>query len=219
MIKKKRIGLVLALTRRNASPMFCALSPQAENAEEGGWNEPPGFHLIPLPFADDIRAAPIETGYRASDTLKDAALKWIGKLSVKNGSYPPDSYPNPALAYHNAQLEASAFREEFDPDEFEDLTLPKYAMMTKRAGPLFKEWKQMLAKEEGANVVELPSDGKKRKAEETVDEKNLRQLYKTGELHKLRVDQLKAFCKSNAMPVSGKKADLIDRVGEFLDTH
>ena len=36
-----------------------------------------------------------------------------------------------ALAYHNAQLEASAFREEFDPDEFEDLTLPKYAGMTK----------------------------------------------------------------------------------------
>jgi len=27
-----------------------------------------------------------------------------------------------ALAYHNAQLQASAFREEFDPDSFEDLT-------------------------------------------------------------------------------------------------
>ena len=26
--------------------------------EEGGWNEPAGFHLIPLPFADDMRAAP-----------------------------------------------------------------------------------------------------------------------------------------------------------------
>jgi len=27
-----------------------------------------------------------------------------------------------ALAYHNAQLQASAFREEFDPGSFEDLT-------------------------------------------------------------------------------------------------
>lgn len=31
----------------------------------------------------------------ASDNLKDAAVKWIDKISLKNGSYPPDSYPNP----------------------------------------------------------------------------------------------------------------------------
>jgi hypothetical protein len=36
-----------------------------------------------------------------------------------------------ALAYHNAQLEASAFREEFDPESFEDLTEPKYEMIHK----------------------------------------------------------------------------------------
>jgi hypothetical protein len=35
------------------------------------------------------------------------------------------------LAYHNAQLQASAFREEFDPDSFEDLTEPKYGMIHK----------------------------------------------------------------------------------------
>ena len=34
-------------------------------------------------------------GCAASDELKDAARKWIDKLLVKNGSYPPDSYPNP----------------------------------------------------------------------------------------------------------------------------
>ena len=28
--------------------------------DEDGWHEPAGFHLIPLPFADDIRAAPVE---------------------------------------------------------------------------------------------------------------------------------------------------------------
>ena len=35
------------------------------------------------------------------------------------------------MAFHNAQLEASAFREEFDPESFEDLTLPKYDMIHK----------------------------------------------------------------------------------------
>ena len=36
-----------------------------------------------------------------------------------------------ALAYHYAQLEASAFREEFDPSTFEDPTRPKIDMIHK----------------------------------------------------------------------------------------
>lgn len=40
-----------------------------------------------------------------------------------------------ALAYHNAQLQASAFREEFDPEAFEDLTRPKYDMIHKVGEP------------------------------------------------------------------------------------
>ena len=49
--------------------------------------------------------------------------------------------PSSALAYHNAQLEASAFREEFDPEAFEDLTEPKYDMIHKvgtRPAPPFE---------------------------------------------------------------------------------
>lgn len=37
--------------------------------------------------------------YLASDDLKDAARQWIDKLSVKNGTYPPDSYPNPGESF------------------------------------------------------------------------------------------------------------------------
>ena len=36
-----------------------------------------------------------------------------------------------ALAYHNAQQEASAFREEFDPSSFVDLTQPNYEIIQK----------------------------------------------------------------------------------------
>jgi hypothetical protein len=43
--------------------LFCSCE-QAEKVEDGGWNEPPGFHLVPLPFADDLRAAPIEEASR-----------------------------------------------------------------------------------------------------------------------------------------------------------
>jgi len=118
MAKKGKIGLVRAVTRRNASPSFCALLPQ--EGEDEGWAEPSGFHLIPLPFADDIRAAPIEDSFRASKELIEAAKSFVSKLALRNGTYPPDSYPNPALAFHHVQLEATAFREEFDPASFED---------------------------------------------------------------------------------------------------
>jgi ATP-dependent DNA helicase 2 subunit 1 len=98
--------------------LFGILSQKEEKLEEGGWIEPAGFHLITLPFADDIRAAPeqVMVGARgelatcgasasllshihrphsiASDELKDKAFMWLKKLQSKNG-YPSDSYPNP----------------------------------------------------------------------------------------------------------------------------
>ncbi|KAI9456788.1 SPOC like C-terminal domain-containing protein [Russula earlei] len=160
MIKKGKIALVRALTRRNASPSFCVLLPQ--EGEDEGWAEPSGFHLIPLPFADDIRAAPIEAGFRAGKELIDAAKSFISKLALRNGTYPPDSYPNPALAFHYAQLEATAFREEFDPALFEDHTLPKNDTIRKKAGPLIKEWMDLLQNDESARAV-IVQTGSKRK--------------------------------------------------------
>ncbi|KAJ7098685.1 SPOC like C-terminal domain-containing protein [Mycena belliarum] len=220
MLKKKKMGVVLSLTRRNASPTFCALVPQEEKADEGGWTDPAGFHLIPLPFADDIRAAPVENGCRASEGVKDAARAWIDKLSVKNGAYPPDSYPNPALAFHNAQLQATAFGEEFDPEAFEDLTEPKVDMIHKRAGKLLEAWKIAVANDENAvsaaPAEKAPAKGTKRKADVDVSEAEIMSRYAEGLLNKLTVEQLKNFLKSKGKPYSGKKADLIERVEDYL---
>ena len=78
MAKKDKIAIALGLLRSNSSPTFFALLPQVrpwlvffsfvndkifiqeEREDEGGWRDPAGFHLIPIPFADDIRAAPID---------------------------------------------------------------------------------------------------------------------------------------------------------------
>lgn len=88
--------------------------------------EPAGFHLVPLPFADDIRAAPdqVLTAARgrvinypripltnslrllASDELKDLAAAWVRKLAVKHGAYPLDSYPNPGKLFANMPITA-----------------------------------------------------------------------------------------------------------------
>jgi hypothetical protein len=39
---------------------------QEEKEDETGWTEPAGFHMIPLPFADDIRSAPIQEGFQGA---------------------------------------------------------------------------------------------------------------------------------------------------------
>ncbi|TDL25552.1 Ku DNA-binding complex, Ku70 subunit [Rickenella mellea] len=218
LIKKGKIGIVRVLMRRNSSPLFCALLPQAEKTEESGWTEPGGFHLIPLPFADDLRAAPIEEACRASNDVREAAKAWISKLQIKNGSYPPDGNPNPALAFHYAQLEASAFREEYDPESFDDLTEPKYDMIHKRAGAILKEWKAAVLDDQSASTV-IVHAGSKRKADVSIDEGEIRSKHKGGQLSKLKVDELKEFLKAKSQPVSGKKADLIDRVSDWLVAH
>ena len=128
MVKKGKIGLVRALTRRNAPPSFCALLPQEEGEGEG-WAEPSGFHLIPLPFADDIRAAPVEEGFRgrlpyslssknqfselgftAGDELISAAKSIVSKLALRNSTYPPDSYPNPGGSSPHLPVPPNAHR-------------------------------------------------------------------------------------------------------------
>jgi hypothetical protein len=94
-------------------------------------------------------------------------------------------YVHAALAFHNAQLEASAFSEEFDAEGFEDLTLPKVDIIHKvrhipllfssllivvsyvqRAGALLTEWKKALMNDESANkvIVTGTKSGTKRKA-------------------------------------------------------
>ncbi|KAH9481902.1 ATP-dependent DNA helicase II subunit 1 [Psilocybe cubensis] len=218
MIKKDKIALALCLTRRNASPIFCALLPQEEKGDTFDLDDPAGFHLIQLPFADDIRAATVEHGTRASEEMKNSALAWIDKLTMKKGTYDPDSFPNPALAYHNEQLQATAFEEDYDPDSFEDLTVPKFEAMHKRAGKLMKNWKLTLAQDPSTEVV-IAATGSKRKADVAVSEEELRSLYDNGYLAKLRVDQLKDFLKSKGLSASGRKADLTDRVAEWFGSH
>ncbi|KAJ7639391.1 SPOC like C-terminal domain-containing protein [Roridomyces roridus] len=229
MAKKKKIALALGVTRRNTTPMFYALLPQEERVDEAGWTDPAGFHLIPLPFADDIRSAAVERGARASESVKDAARAWIDKLSVKNGAYPPDSYPNPALAFHNAQLQAMAFGEEFNPEEFEDLSAPDLDMIHRRVGNLVEAWKRAVANDEAAISFETAKKekekpakaGTKRKADTDMDmdvmETEIRSKFSEGKLNKLTMDQMKPFIKSKGMSVSGKKkADLVAMVEELL---
>lgn len=105
------MGLGILMPRPTSIPEFVAILPQAEERNEKGiQTEPPGMHLIPLPFADDIRNMPdscAET-LEATEEQVEKAKKLVRKYT-KNGAFNPDHYKNPALNHHFEALKAVAF--------------------------------------------------------------------------------------------------------------
>lgn len=58
-LKKGKHALAICRFKTNITPEFAVLIPQEGTFTEGGGQEmPPGFHVIVLPFVDDIRAPP-----------------------------------------------------------------------------------------------------------------------------------------------------------------
>jgi ATP-dependent DNA helicase 2 subunit 1 len=58
-LKLDRHALALCRFRANSTPEFSVLIPQEETfTPDGAQDDPPGFHVVPLPFKDDIRAPP-----------------------------------------------------------------------------------------------------------------------------------------------------------------
>ena len=88
MLEKNKIGLGVLVPRTNSTPTHVLIIPQAEKTEnddpQAKQTEPPGFHLIQLAFADDIRSiniassvpcvTPDEDGERTAFCL--SALTW-----------------------------------------------------------------------------------------------------------------------------------------------
>lgn len=122
------------------------------------------------------------------------------RLRFKSGRYASDAYPNPALDYHQKQLQALAFDEDFDTEMFDDKALPKYAGIHRAAGPLMVEWKRLI--DEDDRAVERLAPATKRNVVE-VDESDLVDVvgtYKKGNIEKLKVQELKDYAKYHSKP-------------------
>lgn len=252
MLKKKVMALSWFIPRRNAPPVLAALIPTmtAENADEkenkaavSATGCPQGLHLIPLPFADDVRQNPSsthETPLRAPDELVDKMRPIIEQLNLPKGLYDPSRYPNPSLQWHYRILQAIALEEDL-PQQPEDKTKPKYRQIDKRIGDMAVEWGNELQRVYKEHVAVNPDaaqlgekrptarpaksngdgEGTKRTKKESDDgpnEEEVRNHYERGQLSKLTVAQLKAFATSKKMTVSGaKKAELVDMVEAWFD--
>ncbi|KAJ9653778.1 ATP-dependent DNA helicase II subunit 1 [Neophaeococcomyces mojaviensis] len=248
LLKSKLMGLAWFLPRRNAVPVLAALIPTlgAESKDEkpnqagvSATGCPQGFHLIPLPFADDIRQNPPslhETPLRAPDELVDKMRPIIEQLNLPKGIYDPSRYPNPSLQWHYRILQALALEEDL-PLTPEDKTKPKYRQIDKRIGTMAIDWGNELNKvykehiannPNAANLGEKRPTGRATKTDEGVkkaktesaalSEEEVRKMYEKGNLSKLTVTQLKDFARSKKLATDGLKAVIVERIETWFES-
>lgn len=234
MLARKMMAIVRYVPRRNAAPVLAALLPQAEVEEADGTDQvsPPGFHMVLLPWADEIRRLdfPVpETAASQTPAVQEAARATIAAMRLHGFS--PGCVDNPALQRHFASVQALALGEA-EIEETHDLLMPDADAMANNAH-LLQAWRESLdaaaggppgaprpakrAAPEGAEGAEGEGAPPARRgraaagvpAPTTMEE--MRALVHSGEVERLTLGALKDWMKANGITASGKKSDLVER--------
>ncbi|XP_037546781.1 X-ray repair cross-complementing protein 6 [Nematolebias whitei] len=210
------LALCRCITRRNCPPRYVALVPQLEEADEGKLQiTPPGFNIIYLPYADDMRTLDPPHCPPASQKQVNKMKEIVYKLRF---TYKSDAFENPVLQQHYRNLEALAL-DMMAPEDIDDHIMPKVDQIDHRLGPLVQEFKDLVypadynpeTKPAPKRKAADAGSGAEKKAKVEVTEAELRTHLQNGTLGKLTVPVLKEACKQFGIRTTGtKKQELID---------
>lgn len=232
LVRADRIAICRFIARIGAHPRLVALLPQPEQLDEAGAQlKPPGFHLIVLPFADDLRHLRFPEGDArptASDAQVDRAKEIVGRLTLA-GRFSPESYDNPVLQHHYAMLQALALdQDSADLLNQPDSTVPNYERIRKRAGTHIAELHATLPPAT-ASPDSRPSPSKRPKADSakadgpkpavTFDDVRACAASTPDDLGRFSVALLKEFLESVNVKPKRVKADLVAQVLEYTNAH
>ncbi|CBI39448.3 hypothetical protein VitviT2T_007286 [Vitis vinifera] len=223
MLRLKRFAV--AFYGGSAHPQLVALVAQDEIIAGGVQVEPPGMHMIYLPYSDDIRH--IEELHsditvptpRATDDQIKKATALMRRIDLKDFSV--CQFANPALQRHYAVLQALALEEDEMP-EIKDETLPDEEGMA-RPGVVnaLEEFKKSVygenynEEDEGHGKASDASKKRKAVAENAVKESakyDWADLADNGRLKDLTTVELKYYLTAHNLAVGGKKEVLISRI-------
>lgn len=210
------------IPRSGSPPRFVALLPQEEELEEHNIQvTPPGFHLIFLPFTDDLRRLKYEETPKATSEQISKAKDVIKKLTL---GFSSSQFENPSLQKHFKNLEALALDRD-EPEEVIDYTEPKMEAIDRKAGEAIKDFKEVVFPDD-YNPAGKPSAAKRKaegggaaakrsKAGDDV-EIDMREEAQKGRLSKLTVPVLKEFVKQAGIKCGTKKADLVEAIKDHF---
>lgn len=236
LLKDDKVGIAWCIVRANAQPMLAAIMPSKERSDEESGTPylPAGLWIYPLPFLDDLREIkPPGEVPQSSDELKTKMRTIIQQLQLPKAMYNPTKYPNPSLQWHYKILQALALEEEV-PEKAQDSTEPKYKAISKRAGGYLEDWQQTLEedvsqttqakalkREAGVDDVERPAKrsraGSEKPSAASLTNAQLQASFDSGSITKMTVVQLKDLLGAKGLSTSGKKADLIERIEQWLE--
>ncbi|KAG2225369.1 hypothetical protein INT45_005613 [Circinella minor] len=229
MLEQERVGLCVFTPRTNSTTFIVAMIPQREIMNENGiQTQPPGFCLIRLPYADDIREIPPTTIQHATEEQIEGAKGVIDKLYLDQ-MYDPADYENPTLQLHYAVLQSLALDQKAVED-VPDNTLPKYEILNKRLKDCVPRLESLL----NADTEELDAvSSSSRKRKETSNDdaessqkrarrplsgsKSIEDCYKDQTLDHCTVPMLKDWVKQQGTYPKSRKADLINQICDILD--
>ncbi|KAL8139740.1 hypothetical protein V2J09_005761 [Rumex salicifolius] len=219
MLRLKRFAL--AFYGASSKPHLVALVAQDEIISSGGQIEPPGMHMIFLPYSDDIRwpeehhIDPKTATPCASDEQITKAKALLKRIDLKDFSV--CQFSNPALQKHYAVLQALALEEE-DMPEVKDETLPDEDGFSRPAiVNALEEFKQAVYGDTHEIETNAAPTGQKRKAIANnacieLEKYDWNKLADSGKLNNLTVVQLKVYLTAHGLPLTGKKEALISRI-------
>uniref|UniRef100_A0A383WJP1 SAP domain-containing protein n=1 Tax=Tetradesmus obliquus TaxID=3088 RepID=A0A383WJP1_TETOB len=231
--------------RSGGMPSLAAMLPQRPGYETGDDGtvqlvDSPGFHMLLLPFRDDVRAPEAEQAMlkrldgappRASDDQVAAAEALISALSLDIPGEPPFSstlIDNPHLARYWQVLEDLAMGDEPRPlEDLEDDTAPEAEGIDAHDTTIDAFKLAVWGSTDGPPAQKkAAAAGTKRKAAEvdgTVAEEYAKHDWrglaaKPGKagLEKLTAALLKTYLKFHGLAVSGNKPELIARIQEHV---
>ena len=214
------------IARKGSPPRLVALLPQPEQVDDIGTQiKAPGFNMIILPFSDDIRHLRFEdddeegTKKIATHDQIDKAKSLVSKLNLP-GKYDPDSYDNPVLQKHYANLQALALDQELE-GNLEDCTMPAYDRIKLRAETQINEFKEAIGWQviddnggDFASSSKATSKRPKQPTSEDYDCVSAISAIKTdpSALAKFTVADLKTYLDSIEVKPKRVKAEIIEQI-------
>ncbi|XP_022717319.1 ATP-dependent DNA helicase 2 subunit KU70 isoform X3 [Durio zibethinus] len=203
---------------------FVYPSDQDEITTAGGQMEPPGMHMIYLPYSDDIRDAEEifpdteDDAPRADKDQIQKAAALIKRIEMKDFSV--FQFANPALQRHYAVLQALALEEDDIPETIDETVPDEEGLARPAVVKAIEEFKLSVYgdnyDEENDHLGKEKVGGASRKrkeiAENAAKDYDWADLADNGQLKDLTVAALKTYLNAHDLPVTGKKEALISRI-------
>ncbi|XP_054805999.1 ATP-dependent DNA helicase 2 subunit KU70 isoform X3 [Prosopis cineraria] len=181
MIRLKRFAL--GFYGSSSRPQLVALIAQDEVIRSGGQIEPPGMHMIYLPYSDDIRH--VEERHYA--VLQALALEEDEIPEIKDETAPDEEgMARPGVLRALEEFKTSVYGENYDEESERGGGKPTEAAKKRKA------------------IAEH--------ATQECGNYDWGELADTGKLKDLTVVELKYYLTAHNLPVSGKKEALISRI-------